>query len=103
MSIITEQDLVDKGKEILESHLEELKKTPGYQSWCLHETQDFLPNQITLALLVRVDGDSVFKEVAEHIERVEDKAYQEFADLDIPLELEGRVFIFIFMDFEEGA
>lgn len=101
MRITTESALVNKGREILESHFGDVQKTPGYLGWRMHETVDFLPHQTSILLLVKVEGDTPYKDVAEHIEKIEDVAYAEFADLDIPQELEGKVNIFIFMDFEE--
>lgn len=101
MRITTEGALVNKGREILESHFPDIEKTPGYLGWRMQETVDFLPHQTSIFLLVKVEGDTPYKDVAEHIEKIEDMAYAEFADLDIPQELEGKVNIFIFMDFEE--
>lgn len=107
MEITTEQALIDKGREILESHLGEIQRTPGYLGWRIQEAVDFIPrknSQIeirSLFLLVKVDGDTPFLEVAEHIESVEEKAYAEFADLVVNHEIDGKVNIFIFMDFEE--
>ena len=107
MRITTERALIDKGREILENHLEEITKTPGYLGWRIIETVDFLPRTDkelevrAIFLLVKVDGDANAKEVAAHIESVEDVAYQEFADLAMEHEIEGKVNIFILMDFEE--
>ena len=103
MKITTEAALVDQGRAILERHLGEIHKTPGYLGWRMHETKDFLPHQTSIFLLVKVEGNTPFQDVAEHIERVEDSAYTEFTDLDIPQEIEGKVNIFIFMDFEEDT
>lgn len=103
MEITTVQALVDKGRAILESHLDEIQKTPGYLGWRMLETQDFIPHQTSILLLVKVEGNTPFHDVAIHIEHVEDIAYREFADLDIPQEIEGKVNIFIFMDFEEDS
>ena len=101
MKIATEEQLIDQGREILDSHLGEIQKTPGYIGWKIHQTVDFIPHQTSIIMLVNVEGSTPFKEVAAHIEHVEDRAYTEFANLEIPQELEGKVNIFIFMDFEE--
>ncbi len=101
MKITTEQQLIDQGRAILDSHLGEIQKTPGYIGWKVHQTVDFIPHQTSIILLVNVEGSTPFKEVAAHIEHIEDKAYTEFADLEITQEIEGKVNIFIFMDFEE--
>jgi hypothetical protein len=101
MEITTELELINQGRVILESHLGEIEKTPGYIGWTIHQSVDFIPYQTSLIMLVNVEGSTPFKEVAAHIEHVEDKAYTEFADLEIPQEIEGKVNIFIFMDFEE--
>lgn len=103
MKITSEEVLVNHGRAILERQLGEIHKTPGYMGWRMQESRDFLPRQTSIFMLVRVEGNTPFKEVAEHIERVEDKAYTEFADLDIIPELEGKVNIFIFMDFGEDT
>lgn len=107
MEISTERELIDKGREILESCLPEIEKTPGYLGWRMVETADFLPRPDkeievrSLFLLVAVDGDANFKEVAEYIETVEEKAYDEFASLVMNEEIEGTVNIFIFIDMKE--
>lgn len=109
MKITTEQALIDKGREILESHLGEIQKTPGYLGWRIQEAVDFIPRKNSdveirsLFLLVKVDGDAVYKDVAEHIEAIEEKAYAEFADLVVQHDIDGKVNIFIFMDFEEDT
>lgn len=107
MEITTEQALIDEGRKILEKHLGAIHKTPGYLGWRIVEAVDFLPRNSksvemrSLFLLVKVDGDTPFKDAAEHIEKVEEKAYAEFADLVLEQEIEGKVNIFIFLDFEE--
>lgn len=109
MEITTEQALIDKGREILESHLDEIQKTPGYLGWRMEESVDFLQRKDSevevhfLFMLVKVEGDTPFQDVADHIEKIEDKAYAEFADLVLQHEIEGKVQIFIFMDFEEDT
>lgn len=107
MKITTEQALINKGREILESHLEDIQRTPGYLGWRIQEAVDFLPRKNkeievrSLFLLVKVDGDAIYKDVASHIEQIEEKAYKEFADLVVEHNIEGKVNIFILMDFEE--
>ncbi len=101
MRITTEQQLIDQGRAILNSYLGEIRKTPGYIGWKVQQTVDFIPHQTSIIMLVNVEGSTPFKEVAAHIEEIEDKAYTEFADLEITQEIEGKVNIFIFIDFEE--
>lgn len=107
MEITTEQALIDEGRKILEKHLGDIHQTPGYLGWRMVEAVDFLPRtkqdveMRSLFLLVRVDGDTPFKLAASHIEKVEEKAYSEFAELVLQEDLEGKVNIFIFLDFEE--
>lgn len=107
MEITTERALIDKGREILESYLSNIERTPGYLGWRILETVEFLPRQNkeveirALFLLVKVDGDAIYKDVVEHIERIEEQAYEEFAALSTSTEIDGAVNIFILMDFEE--
>lgn len=107
MGITTEQALIDEGRKILEKHLGDIHQTPGYLGWRIVEAVDFLPRthkdieMRSLFLLVKVDGDTSFQSAAMHIEAVEEKAYTEFADLVLAQEIEGKVNIFIFLDFEE--
>lgn len=109
MEITTEKALIDEGRKILEKHLGDIHNTPGYLGWRIVEAVDFLPRTDkdvevrSLFLLVKVDGDTPFLEVANHIEKVEEKAYAEFADLVVKETIEGKVNIFIFLDMEEGA
>lgn len=107
MKITKERVLIDEGRSILVKYLPELEKIPGYLGWRILETVEFLPRRDheveirALYLLVKISGDVNYKDVVCAIEEIEHKAYKEFAELTLDQNLEGRVNIFIFMDFEE--
>jgi len=107
MLITRERILLDKGREILIECLPDIQKTPGYLGWRLVETEDFIQRRgeeteiRALFLLVKIDGDADSSLVASHIEEIEEVAYKNFADLAVEASLEGKVNIFILMDWEE--
>lgn len=107
MVITRERILLDKGREILVECLPEIEKTPGYLGWRLVETEDFIQRHgeeseiRALYLLVKIHGDANSSLVSSHIENIEELAYDKFGKLALEESLEGKVNIFILMDWEE--
>lgn len=107
MQITKERVLIDKGSEILMSCLPRIEKVPGYLGWRVVETVEFLPRRgqdvevRAIYLLVKIAGDTCAKDVICSIEEIEGNAYEDFSKLALHDKLEGRVNIFILMDFEE--